>query len=165
MGKRLSDEGLAGGNFGNMSIRYGRGMVITATNVSLGSLSDDDVVEVRDYDPVRNVAMAIGLQQPSSETPMHWMIYRAFPETGAVIHVHGSSKGVETEKDLPPGTLELGMEAIGALKGHNPITLKNHGPVAIGYTLEDALHRLVLDENVGKEMKMERDKKRVGGKR
>ena len=73
-GKIVKEKGLVEGTYGNISVRYGKRIVITAANSDLGKLSNDDIVEVVDYNPATDVAMVIGLKEPSTETPMHWLI-------------------------------------------------------------------------------------------
>ena len=141
-GKIVKEKGLVEGSFGNISARYGKRMIITASGSDLGNLGDDDFVEVIDYNPITDIALVIGLKKPSIETPMHWLIYKK-PEINAIIHTHKIFDfAPTTEKYAPPGSIELAMEALKALKNANLINLKEHGSVAVGFDLKKALEEL-----------------------
>ena len=138
-GKIVKEKGLVEGTYGNISVRYGKRIVITAANSDLGKLSNDDIVEVVDYNPATDVAMVIGLKEPSTETPMHWLIYRR-DDINAIIHVHATFEEAPTsEKYAKEGTLELAMEAIKALKNSKIANLMGHGSIAVGINMEEAL--------------------------
>ncbi|RLF51369.1 MAG: hypothetical protein DRN11_02865 [Thermoplasmata archaeon] len=142
VGKIVKEKGLVEETFGNISIRYGKRMIITASGADLGDLKDEDFVEVVDYNPVTNIALVIGLKNPSIETPMHWLIYKK-PEINAIIHTHKIFDNVPTtEKYAPPGSLELALEALKALRNANLINLKDHGSIAVGFSLQQALEEL-----------------------
>ncbi len=141
-GRIVKEKGLVEGNFGNISVRYGKRIIITASGADLGNLSNEDFVEVVDYNGVTDIALAIGLKNPSIETPMHWFIYRK-PEVNAIIHTHKIFEDAPTtEKDAPAGSIELAIEALKALRFANLINLKNHGSVAVGIDLKKALEEL-----------------------
>jgi ribulose-5-phosphate 4-epimerase/fuculose-1-phosphate aldolase len=78
----------------------------------------------------------------------HELIYRTFPEVGAIIHVHAWIEGVScTRQNYPCGTIELAREVVELLKqSDNPaqtaVGLKNHGLTITGYDLEDIFSRI-----------------------
>lgn len=139
IGRALDDAFSAHGMFGNISIRYGKRVMITTRDENIGALTKNDFVEVADYDVARNVAFVIGEKEPSHETPMHWLIYRR-EDVNAIIHIHKVFDRLPTtEKEESPGSLELALEALKALKNGNCINLKNHGCIAIGKNLRNAM--------------------------
>lgn len=77
----------------------------------------------------------------------HDMIYRTFPEIGAIVHVHGWIKGILcTGQNYPCGTVELAEEVIRLLRktdnpGRTVIGLKNHGISITGPDLKDIFDR------------------------
>jgi len=138
-GRIVKEKGLVEGNYGNISMRYGKRMLITAAGADLGSLRDEDFVEVVDYNPATDVAMVIGLKEPSKETPMHWLIYRR-EDVNAIVHVHCSIESApSTSRYAKEGSIELAMEAIKALRNSKVANLMRHGSVAVGATMEEAL--------------------------
>lgn len=78
----------------------------------------------------------------------HEMIYRAFPDVGAIVHVHAWMEGVLcTRQNYPCGTLELAGEVVELLKRtDNPartaVGLKNHGLTITGPSLDEIFKRI-----------------------
>jgi L-ribulose-5-phosphate 4-epimerase len=84
---KLAEHGLVLLTFGNVSgIDRGRGLVaIKPSGVSYDSLTPKDIVVV-DLDG--NVVE--GDLHPSSDTPTHLVLYRAFPGIGGIAHTHST---------------------------------------------------------------------------
>ena len=100
-----------------------------------------------------------GKYKPSSEWPMHTLIYKTYERVCAVVHCHSiyatamavanveiplinhelciyCSNPVRVMPFATPGTNELGQSAIDGFKDDNCVTLlQNHGPIAIGGSL------------------------------
>jgi L-fuculose-phosphate aldolase len=128
---------------GNISTRYGKRVLITSCNERIGYLIENDFVEVADYDATRNLAFVIGKNEPSYEMPMHWLLYRR-EDINAIIHIHKVfNEFPTTELERLPGSLELVLEALKLLKNYNCINLKNHGCIAIGKNLRNAMEAIL----------------------
>jgi len=97
-GHKLNSLGLTPTNGGNLSVRIWEGMLITVGGKNKGEMVAGDVVEVVGFDFENLVAKVRGGKEPSSETPMHWLIYKRFPEVNAVVHAHDKSVVEDTEK-------------------------------------------------------------------
>jgi len=154
-GRKLAKYGLTPNIAGNISVRYKNGMLIKAGGCSLGKLKKDDVVMVTDYSTNKNTAYVSGLKEPSSETPTHWRIYKNFKKVNAIVHVHdklilkkqrlAKKLGIKfTEKEEPYGTLKLAKQILKALKKSNYVIIKNHGSIAVGKNLNDAVNLILL---------------------
>ena len=156
VGRRLYETGLAVAKSGNISARLDEKLIlITATGTSLGNLSAGDIVKVdlasmRSLDP----------KNPSSELPLHALVYKNFPSK-VVVHCHPplingyfavndtlkaltfETKfylgGVPVVKQETPTVTEPEL-VIDALKQNNLVVLKNHGSVAIAGKFADALN-------------------------
>jgi L-fuculose-phosphate aldolase len=150
--------GLSPGRSGNISVRRKNGMLITASGIRPEDMDPDlDVVFVDG----RGV-WAAAQKVPSSEWPFHLAIYKARADAGSVVHCHSRyatalacahlpipafhymvAKAGAAEIPLAPyatyGTPELGEHAAAALKSCNACLLANHGQIAIGSSLDDAL--------------------------
>ncbi|MFH0862492.1 MAG: class II aldolase/adducin family protein [Candidatus Altiarchaeota archaeon] len=152
-GSALDRLGLTPENAGNISVRSNEGMHITVGGVGKGRLSEDDVVEVLDFDFER--AVVVGGKEPSSETPMHWLIYQSYPMANAVIHAHDelavdSAKklketiGVETtEAHAHYGTDDQAYQVIETLKHAQYAIIRGHGVVCMGESLEECVCLIV----------------------
>jgi len=155
VGKRLYEAGLAVASSGNISARLDEdNVLITASGTHLGELKDDDIVKV---------SLATGqcqaAKKPSSELPLHKLIYKNFPHKN-VIHCHpplingyfavsGSLKALTFETKFYLGEVPIVKQdtptvtepqlVIDALKVNNLAVLKNHGAVAAGERFDDSL--------------------------
>lgn len=88
VGRRIDAKGWAPATSGNYSMRLDDGsFAVTVSGRHKGRLTEDDIMRV---DAAGN---AIGEGRPSAETALHLALYRAFPDTGAVLHGH-SPQGV-----------------------------------------------------------------------
>jgi len=156
--RKMQSLGLSPGRSGNISMRWKDGMLITASGIPPAEMdADTDVVFV---DGVGNCA-ADG-KAPSSEWRFHKAVYEARPGIHAVVHCHSRfatalacahlpipsfhymvAKAGGADIPLAPyatyGTPELAKHVAAALASRNACLLANHGQIAIGATLEDAL--------------------------
>ena len=83
--RALVTHGLVTLTWGNVSgITADRRLVaIKPSGVPYGELTPQDIVVVDMQGRV-----AAGLLRPSTDTPTHWELYRAFPAVGGVVHTH-----------------------------------------------------------------------------
>ncbi len=155
VGKRLYDVGLCVAKSGNISARIdNENILITATGTFLGDLKEDDLVKVN-----LNTLAAVGAKKPSSELPLHSLIYKNFPAQ-VVVHAHpplingyfavtDDLKALTFETKFYLGevpvvkqetpTVTRPQEVIDALKNNNLVVLKNHGAVSMGAKFDDAM--------------------------
>ena len=140
------------GSYGNLSVRFDGGMLITATSVDLGAkLSAQNFVYVSECNYEDFLVTATGAKAPSSETPIHWALYNARPEIQAIFHGHDQSildaadtiNIPVTSQEQEYGSLELVKEVL-ALKQHNFFVMRNHGFISLGKTMNEA-GNLALD--------------------
>jgi len=156
IGRHLYQSRLAVAKSGNISARLDpENILITATGTSLGNLKYKDIVKVN-----LNSGKVYGAVKPSSELPLHTLVYKNF-SSKTVIHAHPplingyfavtsdlKALTFETkfylgvvpvvEQDTP--TVIKPQTVISALKTNNLVVLKNHGIVAIADKFCDALN-------------------------
>ncbi len=154
-GTKLHGMGLlpaeSGGHAGNMSFRNNKGFVITAGGANKGRLTPRNFVQVLSCNIDTGKVEAEGELEPSSETFIHYLIYRERPDINAIIHVHDSAVtenheklGVKTtRKKEPYGTPELAYEVQKAIGHERCIVVKGHGVISMGKSLWEA-GRIVL---------------------
>lgn len=160
--RQLADNGMVIGTAGNVSVRAGELIAITASGVRLADITVDQVT-VTDLDG----AVVEGRLAPTSELQLHLDIYRHV-QTGAVVHTHapmstalgcvldelpvvhyqqlllgGSTKVAPFH---PFGTTELAEAVLAALGGSKAALIANHGAVTHGQTLEQAVEYSLLLE-------------------
>lgn len=147
---------------GNLSMRFGEGMLISPTGASGDSITEDSLVYVGPDE-----TWEAGLR-PSSEWQLHARIYRGSPNSHAVVHTHSDycvavachckplpgfhyMVGAFGGDDVPCvpyatfGSERLADDVAEALKTRSACLMGNHGATARGGSLSAAVqlaHRL-----------------------
>lgn len=168
VGRRLYEKGLVAATEGNISVRVADGELVTASGVSKGFLTPEQVILIDregrrppDGPPV------------SSEVMMHSAIYRRRPDVQAIVHAHPPAASafavahvpldapILAESVLllgpvplvpyaPPSTIELADIVAAGLADGKAALLANHGAVSVGDTLARAHHRMETLEHVAR---------------
>jgi L-ribulose-5-phosphate 4-epimerase len=97
--RALGDTGLVLGTFGNVSgvDREAGLFVIKPSGVAYEQLSPADMVPVS----LESGAVIDSLLRPSSDTPTHLELYRAFPHCGGIVHTHSQLATSLAQSRLP----------------------------------------------------------------
>jgi len=136
----------AGGSFGNLSFRTGEDeFIITASGFKDPS-SKDSFVAVSSVDPEKKMVYGRGKKQPSSESMLHYMIYRKRKDINAVFHGHCEKilknaykiDAPSTLKEEPYGTIELAQSVLDVLGKNNFLIIKDHGFISLGESMDKA---------------------------
>lgn len=150
---------------GNASVRLGEGFLITPSGLPSDTMSAEQMVYVN------MMGIARGSLAPSSEWRIHRDIYRARPEAGAIVHAHAPHAVSLSclRQGIPPfhymvaaagghdircaryatfGTQALSDAVLEALAGRRACLMANHGLVAFGATLTEALDLACLVEDL-----------------
>lgn len=153
----MSRSGLSPGRSGNVSARVDGGMLITPTGIAYEELKPDDIVRVE-----ADGSLMGGQLKPSSEWHFHLACYAARPDRHAVVHTHSLHATVLASahrpipafhymvavaggKDIPCvpyatfGTEALARHVADGIKERNACLMANHGQIALGGTLAQAL--------------------------
>ena len=155
-GLRLLHYNMAPANGGNMSTRFEKGFLITASGCNLGCVEDDEVVYVEEFSLENKLVKYRGCCPSSSETFLHGLLYNEKADILSVIHAHDIAatsmnlSGLldETEREEPYGTVELAQLCLETFrKGKDIIVLKNHGYVAVGSSLTSAADIIINMHN------------------
>ncbi len=135
------------GSHGNLSLRTRRGCLITATRTFLGALKQADFVEIVRCDPAAAppTIWYLGRSQPSTDSLIHWQMYRWRPQIQCVLHAHdagvlarAAALGLpQTSSAAQAGSPEL-IPLIKPLARRPYFLVKDHGFVAVGRTIEEA---------------------------
>jgi L-ribulose-5-phosphate 4-epimerase len=163
--------GLFAGTSGNLSLRDGEGKLVAITPSSLPyeKMGIDDIMII----DLASGAAVEGKHKPSSEWRVHTAIMKGRPDVRGVVHTHSpyaTSFAVLCRPiplvliemlgyiggDIPvsgfeqPGSEALGITVAATLKNRNACLMRNHGAVAVGRTLEQALLRAIYVEDAAK---------------
>lgn len=152
--KLFSDYNLAppypGGSHGNLSYRCNAQedpFVITASMTALFEpLKAEDFTKVNFVDIEENKVYAEGTRLPSSESMIHFGIYRIRQDVNAIFHAHSPdilAKAEEleiavTEEEKEFGTMDLVEQVLEVAEIENFLIMKNHGFISMGANMEEA---------------------------
>jgi L-fuculose-phosphate aldolase len=155
--RELTRSGLTYGTSGNISIRCDtRGFFISPSGADYETLESEDIA-LLDFD-----GRWYGRRRPSSEWRFHRDILAVRTDVGAIVHTHSryatalacTGRGIPafhymvavtgaTEVRCAPyrtfGTQELSDAALGALGRSKACLLANHGVIALGADVREAL--------------------------
>ena len=173
--QKLAELGLNKGTSGNCSVRSGDGFLVTPSGMAVEDMTPASMVQMR-FDGSFELQVESNAKKPSSEWRFHRDILRpntlsSRPEINTVIHTHSmfATTLACLHKDIPPfhymiavaggdtircapyalfGSQALSNNALVALTDRKACLLANHGMIALGRDLEDALAVTVEVENL-----------------
>lgn len=166
--RRMNTLGINQGTSGNISVRFGNGLLLTPTSVPYDAMTPDQIVFMAmdgSYAPE---------QKPSTEWRFHLDILKARADVNAVVHAHPTYCTILAimGMDIPPvhymiaaaggdsircapyatfGTAELSEHAVRALVGRLACLLDHHGMIAVGNTLDKAMWLAVEVETLARQ--------------
>lgn len=166
VGMSLLHEQLVSMSMGNMSARDPETglFAIKPASIEYPDLKPEDIV-VMDLEG----KIVDGKLKPSTEWPMHLVIYQERSDINGIVHTHspyatsfavvgegipalnGESAAmggtIECARYEVGGTRELGLAALEGLGDRDAVLLRNHGVLAVGPTLKRALYAAIITEN------------------
>jgi L-fuculose-phosphate aldolase len=151
---------------GNISLRLGSSILITATGLCKGELKPKDILEVSLNGEVKK-------GKPSIELRMHLGIYKKRKDVNAIILAHpfftnliGIQPGamnlgalpdmeehlkkIEFIPNIKPGSAELASEVADAISKSDIVVIHRYGAVTVGADLCGARHKLERLEYLAK---------------
>ncbi|GKX27667.1 aldolase [Vallitalea longa] len=158
--KLMQSIGFFLGTWGNISMRLNNHILLTPSKVNYDTMKPEDMVVIN-----MSGDIVEGNRNPTSEKEVHRQIYLLRDDVKAIIHAHtpkamavaaSSAKEVpclvEEMSQLLGGSIpitfayvpaqeheKLGMAAAESIGEKNGVILKNHGPVACGRTMDEAI--------------------------
>jgi L-fuculose-phosphate aldolase len=168
---RLQAEHLVHATAGNVSARVpGEAGLIAMTPTALpyDALEPDDIALV-----TTEGRLVSGRREPTSELPLHTLVYARRPEVGAIVHTHSPAAttmavfgwtlppiltglvgavggGVRTAPYSRPGTPEMADLTAAALEDRGACFLRHHGLLAIGADLARAFLAASITEGAAR---------------
>ena len=163
----MQAEHLAYYTSGNISCRVDGEpdlIAMTPTSLPYDTMRPDDICLV-----TIDGEMVEGERRPTSEFPLHTLVYARRPEIGAIVHTHSpaamamASLGltlpafltglvaavggdVQTAPYARPGTAALADRTVEALRDRGACFLRSHGALGVGHTLAHAYNALSVVE-------------------
>ena len=165
--------GINQGKSGNVSARFHDGYLITPTGLPYDQTKSEDIVFMRQDQPGDTIRDEPDFlrRAPSSEWRFHRDIYARYPDVNAIVHTHSVHAAALAclRRSIPAfhymvavaggrdircapyatfGTQQLSDNALGALQDRKACLLANHGAIATGPTLAQALDLAVEVETL-----------------
>jgi hypothetical protein len=144
IGRTLENLGVPKNAPGIVSYDYGRRLVITAKNIDVKQMNQADIVEIADYDPLKNIMLVIGTKEPCQEAPVHWIIQKARHDINVLLELQSPSLPERLQGILPatqavtiPGTLDRAKEFLRTLRTGKTILLQNEGILFAGINIKE----------------------------
>ncbi len=154
--REMERSGLNRGTSGNVSCREDDHLLITPSGVPVSKMRHDSIVAM-DYS-----GKVIGGGKPSSEWHFHLDLLKSRPDLNAIVHTHSPHATALAclREDLPAfhymiaiaggdsircapyalfGTETLSAHAVTAMKDRKACLLANHGLIAAGRDLDEAM--------------------------
>jgi L-ribulose-5-phosphate 4-epimerase len=164
----ISKTNLVAGTWGNVSLKRGDLVYITPSGIPYDELKAEDIATV----DLKTLEQIDG-KKASSELPLHIEIYRDHPSVNAVVHFHSIYASafasmrkpipcyvedqaqiiggdVEVAEYAPPGSWALAENASKTLGEKFGVLLANHGAVAVGRSMKEALTAAQIVEKSAK---------------
>lgn len=166
--RMMNASGLNQGTAGNISVRANDRMLITPTSIPYDVMQPEEIAELP-FDG--EYGAYVGPKTPSSEWRFHFDIMASRPDVQAIVHAHPLyCTSLAITRQLIPachymiaafggtdvrvadyatyGTKELSVNALKALEGRSACLLANHGAIATGSSLADAMWRFIELETI-----------------
>lgn len=169
-GERVVRAGLVAGAGGNISARDGDLVWMKPSGLAMDDLTADDFCGLR----IDTGEQVEGAHKPTSEYAMHMGLYRIRPDIRALVHTHSPwASGVISSgamlrpmfaefvvdlgrvRSIPyvtPTTQALADAVAEAMREGETLFMENHGILAVGTTLKQALYRCLVVEDAAKSM-------------
>jgi L-ribulose-5-phosphate 4-epimerase len=162
--RKLMAYGIVRLSAGNLSVRRGEHVIVTPSGMEYEGLDSSDLVVV----DMRGKVVE-GERAPSLDTVGLLYIYQHIPRIQALIHTHqvyatavslvadgippmltpqvNALKGdVPVTRFAPAGKVETGMVTVESIGDRNAVILRQHGVMAAGKDLKEALYAVVYLE-------------------
>jgi len=154
----MAQRGINNGMSGNVSLRIAEGMLITPSSVAYDELAESDIVAME----ASGEWASDNGRVPSSEWRFHLDVFAARPDVSAIVHAHPVNatalachgRGIDSFHYMVAvagghdircadyatfGTEELSANVVHALRDRKACLIANHGIVATGSSLTQAL--------------------------
>jgi L-fuculose-phosphate aldolase len=166
IGRRVWEKGFVAASDGNISARLNdREVIATPSGRSKGFMEVEEIVKVDMQG--RKIS---GKGKPSTELPMHLLIYRLRPDVNAVVHCHPptatgfAAAGMALDRALvseivlslgcvplagygTPATDDITKPLEPLIPSYDAILMANHGVVCYGPTLDNAYFKMETVEH------------------
>ena len=124
------------------SLGFGKRMIINGIVKDFSNIKREELLEIVDFDPIKNNLLLIGSAEPRIETSLHWMIHHARDDVNFVVQIKKTDiinkiKDIDVTDKYPIGSLDNTKEVLKALRINKKVIIKNNGLLIVGRNIED----------------------------
>ncbi len=126
-----------------ISLKYGKRVLINSFIQDYFKIKKEELIEIVDYDPIKNNLLLIGSADPKDESALHFMIHHAREEIKIVVQINDKDL-LETKKKVPILDDKLPLNSIDFiklvlknLKENKIIGIKNNGLLIVSKNKEE----------------------------
>ncbi len=152
-GKKLEGQKLKESKY-SISLSYGKRLLINARDVDIKQMKQQDIVEIVDFDPIKNIALTIGKKYPCIKTPVHWIVQKARHDVNAIVEITSEKlyqvccDHLPVIEKKPCGTIDRAKAVLKTLRDSKNICIKDEGILLVGVHLkeiEDSLAKITRE--------------------
>jgi hypothetical protein len=132
------------------SQKYGKRVLINSEVEDFSDIKHEELIEIVDFNPLKNTLLVIGPGDPRIETPIHWMIHHARNEINAVVQLNDislieklKSNFSSTEHNFPTGSIEQIKDILKKLRGNKIVVVKDRSIIFVGESLKEVENLIV----------------------
>ncbi len=132
-----------------ISFTYGKRILINSLIKDLSKIKKEELLEIVDYDPVKNNLLVIGSADPKIETTLHYMLHYAKKEIKIVLQLNNNEilekigKKVPILDDkLPINSIDFIKQVLKTLRDNKILGIKNKGMLIVSKNSEELYNTL-----------------------
>lgn len=143
LGKKLKENGiLTEDGRAVFSIKFGKRIIINSKIEDFSSIKREELLEVVDFDPIKNNLLLIGSATPLVETSLHWMIHHAREDVNVILQIKKTAfinkiKEVDVTDKYPIGSIDNTKEVLKVLRDKKKVAVKNNDLLFVGRNISD----------------------------
>lgn len=131
-------------NKATISFTYGKRMLINGLAQSYSKIKRKELLEIVDYDPIKNNLLVMGTTEPLIETSIHFMIHRARKDVKIVVQINKEKildkikEGIPIlEKKYPINSIEFIKQILKTLRDSKIVGIKNNALLFVGKDVKE----------------------------
>lgn len=145
IGKKLKEKGILPDNTSaTISLGFGKRILINSDVEDFSNIKKEELIEIVDYNPIKNILLVIGPMEPKIETPIHWMIHHARKEVNSIVQIYNGTLAEKLFNNIPLvndkypiGSIENIKEILKSLSFNNKIIIGYDSILFVGNRLSE----------------------------
>lgn len=127
-----------------ISFTYAKRMLINSFIQELSNIKKEELLEIVDYDPIKNNLLVMGKADPKIETTLHFMIHHARNDVNIIVQINNQKicdnlkeKIPIIEKNYPINSIDFMKLVLKTLRDNRIVGIKKTGILFVGKNLDE----------------------------